>query len=330
MTTYVIHYSDPLRDTFQIAPGGLNGPGSASPASSLRLYGRGALEWGEAVNENQLRTLENYNSATPPPFPVGGQLWFNVSLYWHDTVLDDWYVYNLETDVWELITVSGPAEPVGPAVGDYWFDGTTLFLRASQFDQLAADWLERSFSSGTVAPAAPPVWEFRVWDEFIDDWVAPIDVAALGGVLADGSVPMTGDLDLATFNIINLADPVDPQDAMTFGYAEANYLRLDTTNDPMTADLELFPNGAYPQPDSDIAATIEYVNGAAASVTGGSSVVTANGVGGAVSHKPGDIYVNTSTARIWIAVTTDTSAPTNFAGDGNDVNWKQVFPALYS
>jgi len=45
MSTYDITLSDPLKSGFLIQPGGFNGPGGAQSNSSLRLYGRGALEW---------------------------------------------------------------------------------------------------------------------------------------------------------------------------------------------------------------------------------------------------------------------------------------------
>lgn len=79
----------------------------------------------------------------------------------------------------------------------------------------------------------------------------------------DGSVILTGDLDLNSNNITNLANPVNNQDAVTKSYTEATYLqpvaivRRDTTNEipdgsrttfhlahtPVTNSEEIFLNG---------------------------------------------------------------------------------------
>ena len=85
MTTYVIDYSDPLKSEFSIQPGSFDGPGGSVSSTSLRLYGRGALEWGESVDENLVRLLENFAGATPPLNPTAGQMWFQQKLYWRNT-----------------------------------------------------------------------------------------------------------------------------------------------------------------------------------------------------------------------------------------------------
>lgn len=116
MTTYNIDFTDPLKTGFQIVPGAYNGPGSANPQTSLRLYGRGALEWGESVDEDLVRLLENSASATPPQLrsytandvcfvppltaPLFGQLWFRCKLYKYDTVLANWYRWDYSTQTW--------------------------------------------------------------------------------------------------------------------------------------------------------------------------------------------------------------------------------------
>jgi len=50
-------------DSFIIGPGELNGPGGVARDSDLELYGFGAIKWGEGVDQNQYRQLEN--SACP-------------------------------------------------------------------------------------------------------------------------------------------------------------------------------------------------------------------------------------------------------------------------
>jgi len=47
-------------ESFIIGPGELNGPGGLARDSDLELYGFGALKWGEGVDQNLYRLLENH------------------------------------------------------------------------------------------------------------------------------------------------------------------------------------------------------------------------------------------------------------------------------
>ncbi len=393
---YNIDFSDPLRTGFQIAAGSFDGPGGAVSSSTLRLYGRGALEWGEAVDEDLLRTLENFNGATPPPFPLGGQLWFQTKFYWlHDSTT--WYLLDPDTpSSWTNIGptgtnavqggVTGVNSPSVTSIGSYWYTGAgplvpsvdafqnlikvnTLYLYDSAYQQQAPGWIERTNS---VAPGAPtdgvdyPDRNLLVWDEFASEWVLPPtsfvttttptnpttgafwwdlsndqlkvwDGATwIGVILASGTVPMTGPLNMNNFNITNL--PVlsfleaSSEDAATIRYvneavSSANlattldplYLRKDGVGATMTGGfLTLFqdPTAAFH------AATMGYVDTEITNLgigTGGSAVAVYTG--GAPTYKAGDIFTNG--AIIWIAVAAGSGAPPGGS-------WKQVFPAQYS
>ncbi|TFH09870.1 MAG: hypothetical protein E4H14_03635 [Candidatus Thorarchaeota archaeon] len=353
MATYNINYSDPLRSGFTIAQGGFNGPGGSAAASVLRLYGRGALEWGEAVDEDLLRALENFNGATPPPFPIGGQIWHQTVFYWLHTA-NTWYVLDPDTPgAWIDIGPTGSSAVTGgvagtntapafPAAGAYWYtagapsaldafgnavEPFTLYLYDLYAPPgVAIGWLKRVSSVNAAAPVNGvdyPARNLLTWDEFTEDWVdPPLSIAGLGGLLADGSIAMTGNLDLNSFNIINLADPVNPQDAMTYGFAETRY--VNTAGDTLTGFLILNAD-----PVAALGAvTRQYVD----SAVGAGSGVTKSYTTGTVSHNPGDIYVQSG--RIWIAVTMATSAPlgtvANPGTPTSDANWKHVFPAQYS
>lgn len=96
MTTYNINYTNPLKPPITVEEKGIN------TDFSVAFPGRIKLEWGEEVNENLLRLLENFAvqsaSADPDSPDVGqslgilqnaveGQLWFNKSnnrLYSYD------------------------------------------------------------------------------------------------------------------------------------------------------------------------------------------------------------------------------------------------------
>ncbi len=134
-----------------LQPGQLNGPGGAQRDSDMRLYGMGALLWGEGMDENILRLAENfscpakelndYNPGTGSndydpdsdpilpkdendlgpgkgiSVPVEGQQWFNTTeqiMYVYDAVLGGWKTGTtipVQTDV-----------PTDPQRGDFWYD----------------------------------------------------------------------------------------------------------------------------------------------------------------------------------------------------------------
>ena len=166
-SVYQIDFSEPLRSSFSIPAGGLNGPGGANANSTLRLYGRGAVEWGEAVDEDLLRLAENFASASPPSVAISGQIWVETQLYYHDKskpTTAGWYRWNFQTSTWALLNGSGAvgiSPPQPAAVGQYYygtrqFDGeskTGLWGYYSLGRYEPFNWLPRSFMEGTGAPS---------------------------------------------------------------------------------------------------------------------------------------------------------------------------------
>lgn len=238
MSNYTIDFSDPLKTPFSIAAGGFDGPGGSQTSSSLRLYGRGALEWGEAVDEDLIRLAETNSSATPPLNPLNGQLWVETRYYYHNNSdpVTDWYRFNPNTATWGTFTVTAgllAARPLSSTIGAYYYatDTAKLFRWDSAYKQAPAGWLERAFSTGAGAPVNPPEQFLRLWDNFTSGgaWgstVSVADIAAAFGhtpLFIDGFNSMTANLNMGagSFKIINLADPTLNQDAATKFYVDA-------------------------------------------------------------------------------------------------------------
>ena len=53
--------------------------GTADTSTSLILVGKNYNNFGEALNENLLRLLENFADSTPPSYPTEGQLWYDTA-----------------------------------------------------------------------------------------------------------------------------------------------------------------------------------------------------------------------------------------------------------
>lgn len=214
MSAYAIDFSDPLKGSFSIPAGGFNGPGGSSANTSLRLYGRGALEWGEAVDEDLVRLTENFASASSPSYAITGQTWVEQTLYYRNTlignVLQGWYYYDIKEvapNKWKLLNgtgiVSGTAS-VSPIEGEYYSNGVTLFGYYSLGKYEPAAWLPRSYIIGgavPISPAVTPQINVHVYNAATATWDTP------SGTIVSGttpSLPLTGMLwyNTATGNLL--------------------------------------------------------------------------------------------------------------------------------
>lgn len=193
--SYEINYTDPLKAPFSLPASGMNGPGSANPQTTLRLYGRGATEWGESVDENFVRLLENFASATAPLFPQSGQIWAKRILY-HivgdvsgpaaGSILTNVYRFNLRTNTWEQSQADVTAEfrvvvidtsitdYLPGAIGEYVYSrvDNKLYRWDSAYKQMSPDWMDRSYAEVDIAPTSStiPDQEILVYNEGADTW----------------------------------------------------------------------------------------------------------------------------------------------------------------
>jgi hypothetical protein len=89
--------------------------------TDLTLIGKGYAGFGEKLNENLVKLLENFNNTTAPSNKVQGQLWFDQT--------------NKRINVWtgdKWKPAGGPANsttaPINAVQGDMWFDTTNTQL----------------------------------------------------------------------------------------------------------------------------------------------------------------------------------------------------------
>ena len=78
---YIVNHSDPTIPEIVISDG------TYDVSTSLVLFGKNITNFGEYLNEDLLRLLENFASPSEPEKPVEGQLWYNTGesqLYIYD------------------------------------------------------------------------------------------------------------------------------------------------------------------------------------------------------------------------------------------------------
>lgn len=114
--------------------------GTIDTTSDLTLIGKNYSGYGEFVNENFVKLLENFSNNTQPATPIAGQLWW-------DSSADLLKVYTGTQFKVISSTTSSSTEPTGPVVGDLWFDTVNGQLKV--YDGSAFIVVGPSFTSGT-------------------------------------------------------------------------------------------------------------------------------------------------------------------------------------
>lgn len=124
-------------NSFIIGPGELNGPAGLARESDLRLYGFGAAKWGEGVDQNMFRILENF--ATPRKV-AGDYNPDNPSIPYDSTTMAVLPKDENDLGIGNGITV--------PVVGQFWYD--TTLLSETTFVWNGTYWITIGQNPGTI------------------------------------------------------------------------------------------------------------------------------------------------------------------------------------
>ena len=114
-------------------------------STSITLVGKNYPGYGQFVNENLVKLLENFSNSSAPNSPLQGQLWFNSAT----KVLS---VYS--NNAWKSISgaQNQADEPVNKVAGDFWFDTVNQQLKV--WSGSAWILIGPSFTSATGASGA--------------------------------------------------------------------------------------------------------------------------------------------------------------------------------
>ena len=91
--------------------------GTVDNTTSLQLFGKSYSGFGEALNENLVKVLENAASTAAPTAPLKGELWF-------DTTTNQVKVYDGTSFKPTGGAKSSTLLPTSPSAGDLWLDAT--------------------------------------------------------------------------------------------------------------------------------------------------------------------------------------------------------------
>ena len=89
--------------------------GTVDNTTSLQLFGKSYSGFGEGLNENLVKLLENTASTSAPTAPLKGQVWF-------DTTTNQLKVYDGTSFKPSGGSKSSATQPTSPSAGDLWHD----------------------------------------------------------------------------------------------------------------------------------------------------------------------------------------------------------------
>ena len=114
--------------------------GTVDNTSDITLVGKNYSGYGEILNENLIKILENFSSTSQPAAPLSGQLWWDVT----NGVLK---IYNGTSFKIISGSTASSAQPTGSTIGDLWFDTVNQQLRV--YNGTTWTLIGPSFTAGT-------------------------------------------------------------------------------------------------------------------------------------------------------------------------------------
>tara|TARA_Y100001937_G_scaffold73322_1_gene99695 strand:- start:2962 stop:4377 length:1416 start_codon:yes stop_codon:yes gene_type:complete len=111
--------------------------GTIDTSTSLTLFGQNYSGFGELLNENLIKLLENSSSTSSPTNPLKGELWF-------DNNTGQLKVYNGTQFEPTGGAQSSATKPSNPSIGDLWLDSTNdqvfVYTGDSRTHQINDEW----------------------------------------------------------------------------------------------------------------------------------------------------------------------------------------------
>jgi len=127
-------------------------------STDLFFVGRNYSGYGELVNENLLRLLENFSNTTPTPKPITGQTWYNSSADIKKLNVFDGKEYKSIAN----LHVSSEA-PTYPTTGDLWWDEANVKLKI---------WDGNTYKS--IGPSGSVRADWRTVEEIVETSTQPV------------------------------------------------------------------------------------------------------------------------------------------------------------
>lgn len=212
--------------------------------TSLQLVGRGAStfnadkSWGQALLENLVHVAENFAGEMPPTAPMVGQQWF-------DTTNPALRVMTQSAKTILSVVVGTKTFTVDSTMAEVGVVGDTLYVfnnnSYAQPTELTIATVSEANTPGTTSGFTTTVVVTETLSagaETAKPTLFPygqlFNAAVMKGVVVEG-MPAIGDVDMGGYQIKELGDPTDGNDAVNLDFADTRY--VNATGDTMTGNL---------------------------------------------------------------------------------------------
>jgi hypothetical protein len=163
-----------------------------SSATSLTLIGKNYAGYGNFLNENYVKLLENFAYTNAPAAAITGQLWF-------DTAKSVLKVYN--GSQWKPISssASSATAPTSPVIGDLWWDSTNAQLKVWSSSAWITIGPTYTATTGTTGPIVETIKDAGGFDKVVTKFYIQSQVVAI----LSNAATFTPQTAIAGFTVIN-------------------------------------------------------------------------------------------------------------------------------
>ena len=226
--------------------------GTINSDSSQILVGKNYAGYGEFLNENFIRSLENAANTTAPGAPLTGQLWY-------DKTNNVMKVYNGTTFKVISAATASTSQPTSNVAGDLWFDTTNDQLKVyngSSFITIGPAFTSGEGTSGAIVTTITDngATDHVVVQMFVNNTIVSIfskdatftPASAISGFATIGpGLNMSTTVSNAVFN--GTATNADTLDTLN----STSFMRSDAATSNNTSISVLADTGLYVGADSD-------------------------------------------------------------------------------
>jgi hypothetical protein len=263
---YIINWSNgTLKPPFSLA-----GNAQDTTTTSLVLTGKGSSNWGEPLQENQLKLLEHFASDVAPANPTVGQLWYDsatttLKMYevggswkpiyslnsvsrssaplapsngqlWYDTVANVLKHFNGSEwiPIYSSTSLTNEIAPTSPKVGQLWYRSSISTLHIWNGTQWIVIFTGNSISSAT-APSTPV--RGQLWFDTVNNLLKIYDNTNAFVPIGGGAIAIVGDLNMNNYKIINLSPSTTGTGAVNKNQLDTAIATVTTSVTNLTSDL---------------------------------------------------------------------------------------------